>query len=88
VLLVPVDHEFAAQSVKGNVHVLKARVIESPVDAIEFGYPVTAGAAAAPETATSAKTTNAMTPRPFSLPASSPPEAESKRANGGCRSRP
>jgi hypothetical protein len=36
-LLVPVDHELDGQSMKGNVHVLKARVIESPVDAIELG---------------------------------------------------
>jgi hypothetical protein len=35
--LVPVDHEFAGQSVNGKEHVLKARVIESPVDAIELG---------------------------------------------------
>jgi hypothetical protein len=36
-MLVPVDHEFGRQSMKGNTHVLKARVIESPVDAIELG---------------------------------------------------
>ena len=33
----PVDHEFAAQSMNGKPHVLNARVIESPADAIEFG---------------------------------------------------
>jgi hypothetical protein len=44
-LLVPVDHELAGQSTYGNQHVLYARVIESPVDAIEFGYPVFAGSA-------------------------------------------
>jgi hypothetical protein len=37
VLLVPVDHELAGQSMNGNEHVLNARVIESPVDAIELG---------------------------------------------------
>jgi hypothetical protein len=63
--LVPVDHEFEAQSMKGNEQVLKARVIESPVDAIEFGYPVTAGSAAALATTTSAARTTAMTPSPF-----------------------
>jgi hypothetical protein len=36
-VLVPVDHEFAGQSVKGKEHVLKARVIESPLEAIELG---------------------------------------------------
>ena len=34
---VPVDHEFDGQSTYGNQQVLKARVIESPVDAIELG---------------------------------------------------
>jgi hypothetical protein len=36
---VPVDHEFAGASVKAIVPVLYARVIESPVDAIEAGHP-------------------------------------------------
>src|SRR5215208_7765330 len=35
--LVPVDHEFATQSMNGKAHVLNARVIESPVEAIELG---------------------------------------------------
>ena len=34
----PVDHEAAGQSIYGNQQSLNARVIESPVDAIEFGY--------------------------------------------------
>jgi len=39
-----VDHELAGESVKGKLPVLKARVIESPVEAIESGYPAIAGA--------------------------------------------
>jgi len=35
--LEPVDQEFCGQSTNGNEHVLNARVIESPVDAIELG---------------------------------------------------
>jgi hypothetical protein len=37
VALDPVDHEFEGQSTNGNAHVLNARVIESPVDAIDAG---------------------------------------------------
>jgi hypothetical protein len=36
-VLVPVDHEFCGQSMYGNEQVLKARVIESPVEASEPG---------------------------------------------------
>jgi len=38
--LVPVDQELAGASVKGEEPVLKARVIESPVEAMESGQPL------------------------------------------------
>ena len=56
------------QSRNGNAHVLNARVIESPVDAIELGYPTFAGSAAAVATAIPAATTattTATVQRPF-----------------------
>jgi hypothetical protein len=62
VLLEPVDHEFEGQSENGSQPVLYARVIESPVDAIEFGY-----AAEAAGTTTSA-TAAARTPRTLMFP--------------------
>jgi hypothetical protein len=46
--LVPVDHELAGASIKGNQEVLKARVIESPVEAIELGHEPAALASAGP----------------------------------------
>jgi hypothetical protein len=47
---VPVDHEFRGASLKGNVPVLYARVMESPRAAIEIGYPVRFGAGVAATT--------------------------------------
>ena len=39
----PVDQEFPGASVSGTPPVLNARVIESPSEAMEFGYPVRFG---------------------------------------------
>ena len=41
----PVDQELSGPSGNGTVPVLYARVMESPVAAIEFGYPVRFGLA-------------------------------------------
>jgi hypothetical protein len=42
---VPVDQELSGRSENGYVPVLYARVMESPVAASEFGYPVRFGVA-------------------------------------------
>lgn len=69
----PVDQELSGRSENGNVPVLYARVMESPVAAIEFGYPVRFGVAwtEVPECRTRIATSatvlvpDLMSPRPF-----------------------